>query len=81
MTFQGRSNRPGHSNSEDLGYVSTVGLDEHMVRAYIRNQEDGNERYDQMKLEMGKPPRAAHGLMGAFEALTISSHRIKLATR
>jgi len=52
-----------------------------MVRAYIRNQEDGNERYDQMKLEMGKPPRAAHGLMGAFEALTISSHRIKLATR
>jgi hypothetical protein len=26
-------------------------LDEHMVRVYIRNQEDEDERYDQMKLE------------------------------
>ena len=34
-------------------FVSTVGLDEHMVRAYIRNQEDEDERYDQMKLAMG----------------------------
>ena len=34
-------------------FVSTVGLDEEMVRAYIRNQEDEDERYDQMKLEMG----------------------------
>jgi putative transposase len=32
-------------------YVSTVGLDEAMVRAYIRNQEAEDERYDQMKLE------------------------------
>lgn len=31
-------------------YVSTVGLDEAMVRAYIRNQEVEDERYDQMKL-------------------------------
>jgi len=31
-------------------YVSTVGLDEAMVRAYIRNQEAEDERYDQMKL-------------------------------
>ena len=31
-------------------FVSTVGLDEAMVRAYIRNQEDEEERYDQMKL-------------------------------
>jgi len=30
-----------------------VGLDEQMVRAYIRNQEDEDERYDQMKLDMG----------------------------
>ena len=30
-------------------YVSTVGLDEAMVRAYIRNQEAEDERYDQMK--------------------------------
>jgi len=31
-------------------FVSTVGLDETMVRAYIRSQEDEDERYDQMKL-------------------------------
>lgn len=31
-------------------FVSTVGLDEAMVRAYIRSQEDEDERYDQMKL-------------------------------
>ncbi len=31
-------------------FVSTVGLDEEMVKAYIRNQEQEDERYDQMKL-------------------------------
>jgi len=31
-------------------FVSTVGLDEAMVRAYIRHQEQVDERYDQMKL-------------------------------
>lgn len=31
-------------------FVSTVGLDEAMVRAYIRNQEREDERHDQMKL-------------------------------
>jgi putative transposase len=31
-------------------FVSTVGLDEEMIRAYIRNQEQEDERYDQMKL-------------------------------
>lgn len=30
--------------------MSTVGLDEAMVRAYICNQEEEDERYDQMKL-------------------------------
>jgi putative transposase len=30
-------------------FVLTVGLDEEMVRAYIRNQEVEDERYDQMK--------------------------------
>jgi len=34
-------------------FVSTVGLDEHMTRTYIRNQEEEDERYDQMKLDMG----------------------------
>ena len=31
-------------------FVSTVGLDEEKVRAYIRNQEHEDERLDQMKL-------------------------------
>ena len=31
-------------------FVSTVGLDEETVRAYIRNQEQEDERYDQMQL-------------------------------
>lgn len=31
-------------------FVSTVGLDEEMVKAYIRNQEQEDDRYDQMKL-------------------------------
>ncbi|TCV90414.1 phage integrase family protein [Sulfurirhabdus autotrophica] len=35
----------GHSKLE-----STVQLDEEMVREYIRNQEQEDERYDQMKL-------------------------------
>jgi putative transposase len=34
-------------------FVSTVGLGENMVRAYIRNQGDEDERYDQMKLAIG----------------------------
>ena len=33
-------------------FVSTVGLDEAMVRAYIRHQEVEDERYDQMKLSV-----------------------------
>jgi len=33
-------------------FVSTVGLDEEMVRAYIRNQQVEDERYDQMKLSV-----------------------------
>lgn len=38
------------------GYVvSTVGLDEEMVRAYIRDQEKEDERYDQLKLGMQVP--------------------------
>jgi putative transposase len=33
-------------------FVSTVGLDEDMVRAYIRHQEAEDARYEQMKLGM-----------------------------
>ena len=34
-------------------FVSTVGLDENIVRSYIRNQEEEDERYEQMKFAMG----------------------------
>jgi putative transposase len=33
-------------------FASTVGLDEDMVGAYIRDQEKEDERYDQMKLSI-----------------------------
>ncbi|MCL2309336.1 MAG: transposase, partial [Proteobacteria bacterium] len=34
-------------------FVSTVGLDEDIVRAYICNQEEEDARYEQMKLKIG----------------------------
>ena len=49
-------------------FVSTVGLDEEMVRAYIRNQETEDERYDQMKLGL-QPPSGGSWFTSAFEAL------------
>ena len=33
-------------------FVSTVGLDEEVVRAYIWHQQTEDERYDRMKLSM-----------------------------
>lgn len=33
-------------------FVSTVGLEESVVRAFIRKQEEDEERYNQMKLDM-----------------------------
>ena len=33
-------------------FVSTVGLDEQMVRAYIRKQDAEDARYEQMKMEV-----------------------------
>ena len=33
-------------------FVSTVGLDEQMVRDYIRNQEDHDERMEQLRLQV-----------------------------
>lgn len=49
--FGGRERNFTGENFWARGYfVSTVGLDEAMVRAYIRNQEHEDERYDQMKL-------------------------------
>ena len=49
--FMGRAKNFTGENFWARGYfVSTVGLDEEMVRAYIRHQEQEDERYDQLKL-------------------------------
>ena len=54
--YGGRNRNFTGENFWARGYfVSTVGLDEVMVRTYIRNQEAEDERYDQMKL-MVRPP-------------------------
>jgi putative transposase len=51
--FGGRQRNFTGENFWARGYfVSTVGLDEEMVRAYIRNQEAEDERYDQMKMKV-----------------------------
>ncbi|MGH8701621.1 MAG: transposase, partial [Burkholderiales bacterium] len=51
--FGGRARNFTGENFWARGYfVSTVGLEENMVRAYIRNQEEEDERYEQMKLGM-----------------------------
>jgi hypothetical protein len=38
--------------SDNVYFVSTVGLDETTVIEYIRNQEAEEERHEQMKLRM-----------------------------
>ena len=51
--FAGRSKNFSGENFWARGYfVSTVGLDEEMVRAYIRHQEGEDERYEQLKLRV-----------------------------
>jgi putative transposase len=51
--FGGRERNFTGENFWARGYfVSTVGLDEAMVRGYIRNQEQEDERYYQMKLSV-----------------------------
>ncbi|SDW43461.1 IS200/IS605 family transposase [Nitrosomonas communis] len=51
--FMGKSrNFTGESFWARGHFVSTVGLDEEMVREYIRHQEKEDEHYDQLKLGM-----------------------------
>ena len=51
--FMGRAKNFTGENLWARGYfVSTVGLDEEMVREYIRHQEEEDEHYDQLKLGM-----------------------------
>ena len=50
--FTGRKRNFVGENFWARGYfVSTVGLDEEVVKNYIRNQEKEDERLDQLKLE------------------------------
>jgi hypothetical protein len=51
-------------------FVSTVGLDENRVRAYMRNQEQEAERYDQMKLGVWSAALGGYRCCSAFEAVT-----------
>ena len=49
--FRGRDRNFTGESFWAWGYfVSTVGLDEAMVRAYIQSQEEEDRRYDQMRL-------------------------------
>jgi len=49
--FRGKERNFTGENFRARGYfVATVGLDEATVRAYIRNQEEDDAKYDQMKL-------------------------------
>ena len=51
--FGGRQRNFTGKNFWARGYfVSTVGLDEEIVRAYIRHQDAEDARYDQMRLEV-----------------------------
>ncbi len=51
--LNGRSRNFGGENFWARGYfVSTVGLDDEMVRAYIRHQGKEDEHYDQLRLGM-----------------------------
>jgi putative transposase len=52
MSFGSRSNRMARGRQFwARGYcVSTVGLDEHTIRAYIRNQEVEDKKVDQLEL-------------------------------
>jgi len=51
--FMGKARNFTGENFWARGYfVSTVGLDEEVVRAYIRHQEQEDERYEQMKFGM-----------------------------
>jgi putative transposase len=57
--FRGRQRNFNGEHFWARGYfVSTVGLDEEMVREYIRTQEQNDERKDQLKLGIYSAPSA-----------------------
>jgi hypothetical protein len=47
-----RGTLPEKCSGQEGTLSRQLGLDEEMVRAYIRNQEQEDERYDQMKLDV-----------------------------
>ena len=57
--FKGRQRNFNGESFWARGYfVTTVGLDEDVVRAYIRNQEKDDERHDQLRLGWDSRPWA-----------------------
>lgn len=53
--FGRKRNFTGESFRARGYFVSTVGLDEKLIRAYIREQEKEDERSDHLKLDMDMP--------------------------
>ena len=39
-------------------FVTTVGRDEEMIRAYIKNQEMADQQLDQMELKISSAPKS-----------------------
>ena len=69
--FAGRQRNFTGENFGARGYfLSTVGLDENTLRAYIRNQEREDARYDEMKVGVESAALGGPRCYRAFEALT-----------
>jgi putative transposase len=41
-------------------FVSTVGRDEEMIRAYIRRQQSADQQPDQLELKISAAPKSSH---------------------
>ena len=72
-TFGGRQRNFTGENFWARGYfVSTVGLEENMVRAYIRNQEEEDGVRADEAWNVDPPPWAAHAVMAPLRRSPIS---------
>jgi putative transposase len=50
LSEERRKTSPVKTFGQEVFFVSTVGLDEEMVRNYIREQEREDERYEELSL-------------------------------
>jgi putative transposase len=62
-TYLGQRKNYSGMNFWARGYfVSTVGADEGVVRAYIREQEQEDHRVEQLKLSDSRPPNGSRNI-------------------